>query len=81
MKDEINEREWTDGVGKALKTIGAMIEKKERMLHQSQNQTGLLTGYLLKQNISQINKSRSRPVMRGRQKLWWNLNMCQFMVP
>ena len=34
-------------------------QRNERTLHQSQNQTGLLTGYLLKQNISQINKSRN----------------------
>jgi len=33
MKEEVNEREWTDGVGKALKTMGAMIEKKERAMH------------------------------------------------
>ncbi len=35
MKEEISEREWTDGVGKALKTIGSMIEKKERMSHDA----------------------------------------------
>ena len=33
MKEEVNEREWTDGVGKTLKTIGALIEKKERASH------------------------------------------------
>lgn len=35
MKEEINEREWTDGVGKTLKTIGAMIEKRERAAHDA----------------------------------------------
>lgn len=34
MKEEILNEEWTDGVGKALKVVGGIVERKERETHQ-----------------------------------------------